>query len=436
MSRVKGLLFGEVSTSLAARTPIARSDEDVRRARGGGTSRIGSPPSSNTGGTGRDDADKHEVFRNIAERETVSLVLTDTGEIKQVMVRRPANEQCAFIDCVRFTIGEETWSSTAGITLVSDEDYVREASFQLEKIFGFGVTKHLKKPRDFYLDSWELGDGFGLVCFGGLSQRGTMLVVLHGAGCLAAKDRWEYRLHGFLHSKAKRPALTRVDLAHDEFDGDHVNVETADRWYDEGGFNCSFRAPSHEYRGNWKNPDGKGRTIYIGKRKNGKVCRVYEKGCEQGDAESKWVRVEVEFRNTDRVIPLDVLLDPSAYFVGAYPCLQLLSHERSPERIACKTKAAEINVQACVDHIKRTYGKHLKVLRGLFGDSDLLARVEADSNDWPKRLKVADYRWSDMPIHRQPKSQSANEFDISKEILTAPACGSTGGLGTYGCQLQ
>ena len=34
--------------------------------------------------------------------------------------------------------------------------------------------------------------------------------------------------------------------------------------------------------GNWKRPNGKGRTLYIGCRESGKSCRIYEKGKEQG----------------------------------------------------------------------------------------------------------------------------------------------------------
>nr|WP_249798631.1 replication initiation factor domain-containing protein [Caballeronia zhejiangensis] len=262
-----------------------------------------------------------------------------------------------------------------------------------------------------------------------------MLIVIHGSGCLAAKEGWEQRLHDFLASEASRPKITRVDVAHDCFDGDAVNVEIADRWYDDGGFNCSYRFPSHEYRGNWKNPDGKGRTLYVGNRNNGKYCRVYEKGREQGDATSDWTRVEVEFKSRDRIVPLDILVNPSIYFAGAYPCLSLIAHESSPQRIECKSKSAQINVDACIGHIKRTYGKHLKVLRGIFGDADLLSRVESPSDDWPRRLKVADYRWTDTPIHklrREPRTFC--EFDVSEdENFTAPGYGSSGGLGASSC---
>ncbi|WP_250501869.1 replication initiation factor domain-containing protein [Caballeronia sp. AZ7_KS35] len=392
------------------------------------------PPSSNTGGTVQGPQSRSWKEEALAGGQRISLVLSDTGELKQLMVRRPVEGHCAFIDCLRLTVAEETWLATAAEGLFSDDDYIREASRWMEHIFGFGITEHLKRPRDFYLDSWVLGDGFGLVCFGGQSQRGTMLIVLHGNGCLAAKEGWERRLHDFLTSKAIRPVLTRVDLAHDCFHGDYVNVDIADQWFEEEGFTCAYRAPSHEYRGNWKRPDGKGRSLYIGKRKNGKLCRIYEKGREQGDEDSEWTRIEVEFRNTGRIIPLDVLLEPSTYFVGAYPCLQCLSVKQTPSRIACKTKSAEINVSACLQNIKRTYGKHLKVLRGVLGDEELLAKIESDSDEWPTRLKVPDYQWSDTPLHRLGRNQTRiNEFDISNDGFSPPVSGSSGDFGTNCC---
>jgi DNA relaxase NicK len=48
----------------------------------------------------------------------------------------------------------------------------------------------------------------------------------------------------------------------------------------------------------------------VGKRKNGKLLRVYEKGKQLGDESSPWVRWELELHNRDRVIPWEVLLEP------------------------------------------------------------------------------------------------------------------------------
>lgn len=46
-------------------------------------------------------------------------------------------------------------------------------------------------------------------------------------------------------------------------------------------------------------PDGRGRTFYVGRRENGKLLRVYEKGKQLGAENSPWVRIELELHNKD-----------------------------------------------------------------------------------------------------------------------------------------
>lgn len=366
------------------------------------------PPSTNRGGTNE---------APLASLERLHIVVTDSGELKTVAVRVPAAGHVAVVDTLRFTLGEETWSKTAGISLIDDESFVYEASRHLEAIFGFGVTANLNRPRDFYLNAWELGEGYGYVAMGGLRQRGTMLVNLTGQGCLAAKPGWESRLYEFLNSVARRPTITRVDLAHDCFHGEYT-VDQADQWYDDGLFACSGRSPSHEHRGDWRNPIGKGRSLYVGLRRNGKLCRVYEKGMEQGDETSPWVRFEVEIRNNKRVIPLNVLVDPSGYFVGAYPCLRFFEQAHSPLRIEVKKKSAEINVDASLRNIRTAYGKYFGVLRPLLGDEAVLEAITNTSGEWPERLKVPDYEFCGPSVHSRPRTRTFNDLDPSDDGWT------------------
>lgn len=89
--------------------------------------------------------------------------------------------------------------------------------------------------------------------------------------------------------------------------------------YDEGLFNCGGNQPGCEQRGNWRKPNGKGRTLYVGNRENGKMARIYEKGMQLGAPGHPWVRWEVELHNTDRVIPWEVLLEPGKFLAGTYP---------------------------------------------------------------------------------------------------------------------
>lgn len=125
-------------------------------------------------------------------------------------------------------------------------------------------------------------------------------------------------------SAAPRAKITRVDLARDFLSGEYT-VDMANTAYDDGEFCSGGRWPSGEHHGNWKRPDGAGRTLYLGKRKSGKFTRIYEKGRQLGDKESPWTRLEVEFKSIDRIVPFDVLLYPGQYLAAAYPALDFLS---------------------------------------------------------------------------------------------------------------
>ncbi|MEW6563602.1 MAG: replication initiation factor domain-containing protein [Pseudomonadota bacterium] len=267
--------------------------------------------------------------------------MLENGEVKIIPARRGYGGDAAFVDWVNFTCHEETFfafDSSRQIP-IDDRQVVIEASYVLEKIFGFGVVAKRDTGANFYRDSYILGDSFGMLCHGG--QRRTVLVSIYGDGLAAALPGWELRLYEFLTKKATNPKITRLDLAHDNYTGSY-GVSDLSRAFDRGEFNCGGRNPSCEMRGDWKRPNGKGRSFYVGNRQNGKYFRGYEKGKQLGDSSSEWVRYEVEFKSVDRVIPFDALLKAGEYLAAAYPALSFISEKQS--RIATVQKAAQIGV--------------------------------------------------------------------------------------------
>jgi len=329
-----------------------------------------------------------EKARDLAKLQNVELVMS-SGEVKILPTRIPAIGHCAVIDWVNLTVHEDTFVKTSGKHLFYTLDYVYEASRIAQQIFGFGVTADNQKIINFYKNSWVLGDGFGFVCHGG--QRNTLMFVLNGAGCLHAAEGWEHRLYQFLTSKnVVRPQITRVDLAHDDFDSKYISPEWAETQWIEGNMSLCANAPNIEKRGNWHRPNGRGRTVYIGCRESGKFARFYEKGRKEGDKESLWTRAEIELKSSDRLIPLDILLHPSDYFLGAYPCLAFLKSDlTTPERIKVKEKAATIAFERSIEIVKTQVGKYITFLRKHFNDDDLLlAKIShSDPNIMPKRLQ-------------------------------------------------
>lgn len=138
MSRVKSKLATDSYGSLRRMPGLGMSEHghaaQAAELRGGAT--VDASSLTNRRGTERPA---------LAAVQELQMVMTDTGELKTVLVRRPVNEQIAMIDTLRFTVGEETWNRTAREQLVGDECFVLEASRYFEEIFGFGITRDLKR---------------------------------------------------------------------------------------------------------------------------------------------------------------------------------------------------------------------------------------------------------------------------------------------------
>lgn len=363
------------------------------------------PPPTNRGG-------KSDLW----SPEHVDLVL-DGGEIKQVPKRRGYGGDTAFIDWVNFTVGEESigggkdattyrleWDGEEIIEVeegtgrecpVTPEQVMLCISNRMHHIFGFGITSKNEKGANFYKESWNLGDNWGMVCYGG--QRGTILVTLNGSGCAAAREGWENRLKTYLE-QTERARITRLDLAHDDYEGRTYTVDRADQDHTDGLFNCGGRNPDCEYRGNWKSPNGKGRTFNIGNRSNGKFCRVYEKGRQLGDEKSDWVRIEVEFKSCDRLIPFDALVRPGEYLAASYPAFSWISERQ--ERIYTTQRVVEANVERTIKWLRHQCGASVGALVDLLGVDGFLERVRRDG--LPKWTKVPNFLLSPEPMGEKP----------------------------------
>lgn len=360
----------------------------------------------------------------------VALRMTDSGKVKTVLVRLPSANQSCIVDWVNFTVLEDTFFKTARQTLIADEQIIEESSRQWEKIFGFGVTSKRDRGMNFYPESWVLGDGMGFVCFGG--QRGTMLVTLTGQGCQNAVAGWERRLFDFLTKIAVRPVISRIDLAHDDFDGNRISVDWADAQWDAGGFTFKKggRPPEPRQLGSWKRPSGKGRTFTVGQRVSSKYCRFYERGKKEGDKSSLWCRCEVEFKNTNSIISFDILLKPTDFFAAAYPCFSDFVHVDTPQRMEVKVKTAHITIDACVEVTKRQFGKYIRVFRELWGDKEALDLICNQAEDyWPKRMKplTSTATSGPIPIH---KAVAASVPSFTHFINTVPSFGLNGIYGS------
>lgn len=349
----------------------------VREGRSAG--RAPSPPPNNMGG------------KSVQAPVAPVLVLED-GRIVEVTARRGHGGDAAFVDWVNFTCHESEFFWGGHGVPVTDSQVIAEVSSVCMQVFGFGVTHKRDKGANFYSMSYELGDAYGMVCHGG--QRNTVLVMLSGEGCTAAKPGWESRLQEWL-AAIKSAKITRIDLAYDDYVGVEYGVDRALADYQAGSFVTLGREPDCEQRGNWQKPNGKGRTFNVGHRTNGKFLRVYEKGRQLGDKSSEWVRVEGELKAVDRIIPLDALTDAGAYLSAMYPALNWICKRQY--RIKTTQKTASIKYEACIEWLKHQCGATLWFCAEVEGGIDnLFQRIKREVA--PKRLCIPDYQFSGAAI--------------------------------------
>ena len=336
------------------------------------------------------DADLALPFEREFPVPYMHMVMSSRGP-RPVQCRLPADNEIAVVDWINVTDIVDTMGTRFN---TDDLDFVdTERNFQIaieinkhiEHIFGLELTFVDKGMKNRYQSSFEIGDKCGFVCVGG--QRNTYLVMLTGRGCSMATVGWERRLYTFLNNVAKRGKITRIDLAHDDFDGKKINVDWGNMQDGLGGFQCGNRPPNIEHKGNWKRPNGRGRTLNIGSRESGKYLRLYEKGRAEGDPDDNWQRAEVEFKAKDRILPYDMLLAPSEYFIAAYPCFLFLAEDKQPARIETMVKSAQINAQAAFETIKRQYGKYINLFKQVFEPEELINLIShSDPHAFPKRL--------------------------------------------------
>jgi len=279
-----------------------------------------------------------------------------------------SNNHVALIDWFSFTLTYDYLNTTL--------EYLKKYLHNLFQIHP-DSWYDTKKGWQGYETRINLGKS-GFLAYGGATQQNTIHVSLTGYGCHLADD-WETISILGDHEGWK---IKRVDLAHDDFQGLIVNIPTAIDWFKQGLFTSKGRPPSVQYIDDFGT--GKGKTFYIGNRKNGKLLRFYEKGKQLGDTKSPWCRVELELRSKDRIIPWDVLIKPGQYLAGSFDALSYLSIEQCKLKTIQKVSAT--NYESMVKWGRSATGKLINLMLKV-EEGDLGAVVDRLRRDgYPKRL--------------------------------------------------
>lgn len=333
----------------------------------------------------------------MSQIEYFSHFITDErGKLIEVPQRRGIQDG-VFIDWLSITFHQDTLVKIAGCPLVSDTEYMYVLSRKLEEILGFGITRKCKsKGNKFYESMYRLGSDdvdYGEVHYGG--QRDTVLIELKGVGCNLAQAGWEARMMQFLEN-AVRPRITRIDLALDFFDGQYT-PERALLDHDNGFFDNHNMRPKSEMVGSaWRKEDGTGKTFYVGRKKNSRFVRVYEKGRQLGDKESPWVRFEIQFNHGDIEIPFEILTDEGGYFCGAFPICSTFKNMPQEKRFEPRSKALNLTFGHKLKHAKNAVGKLVNFMSDLgFTAEEIVRQLKAEQG-YPKGLEPEKYDLNEL----------------------------------------
>jgi phage replication initiation protein len=253
-----------------------------------------------------------------------------------------------------------------------------------------------------------VGEGVGVIAWGGESQFGKVFFSIMGKGCSMVKD-W-HAVAEWL--EVHRAVIKRADVAYDDFEGTFLNIGWAVQQYQGKGFNAGGRKPTHKLIGDWLDGDActKGRTLGIGTRESGKYARIYEKGKQLGESESKWCRAEVEWRAQDRYIPYDILTHPGHYLAGAYPCFAFLNEQQSTVKTIAK--GAQVSYDTAVENAKRAAGKVVNLMLDVHG-GDYAGVVQGLIRDgYPARIDPYSYH-----VKRNPTMLDRDLQGVQNEPL-------------------
>lgn len=306
-------------------------------------------------------------------------VITADG-LQTEMIRRPADGEKCVIDWLSVTMQAATFENNRTSEQVHESfrqsALIDNVSTVLHDIFGLAIDKENKSGRNFYERSYTLDHNAGFVCIGG--QNDTIMISINGVGCTYGKQGWEAHFNAWLNLFCQEPKITRIDLAHDDLYGEYTSIDWFNEQHTIGGFTNGGRPPSVEWRGDWKKPNGKGRSLYIGSRDSSKFTRIYEKGKQLGDKNSLWLRTEVEYKSRDIFIPLDVLTNPSQFFLASYPCFHIFDGQTDVNKFDRVEKQNLMTFDQAVEILKNQYGRYLHFFRQVYDDDTALLDLLTD----------------------------------------------------------
>jgi phage replication initiation protein len=313
---------------------------------------------------------------NVNDESSVQVLTKNGFFVDSCLPDETANDDCAHIDTLSIVFNIDNYVSLSDMVF-SSEDLLASLSNDFAHMVGIKISSDNRGSRNFYKNSNTLvycdnAEGvqnnkmLGFIAYGG--NNNTCQIYLNGEACeyigLQANGWNQVKKWGeSIYAK-----ITRADLAYDDVTGAHFNVRDVNDMVLAGLFNNpnGGRRPCTSQVGDWLNndPEGKGLTAYVGSRSSSRMFRMYDKGKEQGDPLSPWVRVELELKSVNFYVPWDVLTETGKYLAGSCKALNVISDEHISLKNIQKQKA-KATVEKMIQTVKYQYGKLINALSGI-----------------------------------------------------------------------
>lgn len=247
-----------------------------------------------------------------------------------------------------------------------DALFLRLESFTFN-ILGLKVGPSRDKGLYGYQNSYPLMDKTGRIELGFIGVGGnnnTVWFQISGQGCQHVfAQTTPFVLHFWLAKVLQISHLSRIDLAHDDFDGNFDCDYAIKAYYDDAfkgflGGPMPRMSPCPEYQGR----ELVGYIVKVGSRKSNTYWRIYDKAAEQNLKGQVWYRSEVELKSPK----VDVLENPAKAFAGLNPFAASMNLENGFS-VRSSVRRATLDMAARIRWAKRQCGRTLSDICESFG---------------------------------------------------------------------
>jgi len=121
------------------------------------------------------------------------------------------------------------------------------------------------------------------------------------------------------------------------------------------------------------------------------------------------VRIEVEFKSVDRIIPFDALIRPGEYLAAAYPAFEWINEHQ--ERIYTTQKTVQSNVAKAIAWLKHQCGASIAQLADMYGPEKTIEMISREGV--PAWSKVPVFTFSPVAIHQEQYPKIPVNLDAS-----------------------